>query len=73
MCLPSHSHLQSDSGPVDAGVWLQTGASLCHKVQQPCGGRRVGQGDETILDVFIFNHVTLEVNNTSVLLVGLFY
>lgn len=36
--------VQSDGGPPDARVWLQTGAPLCHQVPQSCHGRRVGQG-----------------------------
>lgn len=36
--------LQSDSGPTDAGIRLQTGTPLSYQVPQPCHGGGVGQG-----------------------------
>ena len=48
LCLPLSPplsvSLQSDSGPADAGVRLQTGTPLGYQVPQPCHGGGMGQG-----------------------------
>lgn len=49
--------LQSDGGPPNAGVWLQTGAPLCHQVPQSCHGRRVGQGGSDLKCISILSQL----------------